>query len=135
MNPGNPKPDSNENGCRRRGRGRPRVPRSICGDFGNFRCYGPLCRRGDGEDSSVTLYPEEIEIIRLVDFEGYDQESAASEMGISRKTLWRDLHDARRKIADALVNGKMIHIRGCRIEMEGECPENVSGDEKEGDFS
>ena len=70
-----------------------------------------------------------------MDLGGYDQESAAAEMGISRKTLWRDLHDARRKIADALVNGKMIHVRGCRREMEGECPENVSVEERDGDLS
>ena len=81
----------------------------------------------------VTLYPEEIGIIRLIDLMGYDQESAAKEIGVSRKTLWRDLHDARRKIADALVNGKMIRVVGCRREMEGECPENniLQDDEKD----
>ena len=124
-------PNSNGSGCRRRGRGRPRVPRSIGGDPGRFRCYGPLCRRTDGEDSIVTLYPEEIEIIRLVDLKGYNQESAAAEIGVSRKTLWRDLHAAREKIADALVNGKTIHVMGCGIEKKGECPENINISEDE----
>jgi predicted DNA-binding protein (UPF0251 family) len=133
MNPGNPDPNSSGAGCRRRGRGRPRVPRTVCGEPGNFHCYGPLCRRCEGEEMVVTLYPEEIGIIRLIDLMGYDQESAATEIGVSRKTLWRDLHDARRKIADALVNGKMIRIAGCRREMKGECPENniLQDDEKD----
>jgi len=123
-------PNSNGSGCRRRGRGRPRVPRSIGRNSGNFRCYGPLCRRIDGEDVVVTLHPEEIEIIRLIDIEGYNQESAAAEVGVSRKTLWRDLHDARRKIADALVNGKTIHVMGCGFEKDGECPERIPESEE-----
>ncbi len=59
------------------------------------------------------MHQEELEAIRLVDLLGHDQESAAMFMGVSRKTLWRDLHDGRRKIADALVNGKRIIIHGC----------------------
>lgn len=113
--------DFNPNGCRRRGRGRPRIPRSIGIEPGQFRCYGPLCRRSGGEDSVVILDPEELEIIRLVDLKGLDQESAAAEIGVSRKTLWRDLHTAREKIADALVNGKSIHIRGCGWDESGRC--------------
>ncbi|MBN1431828.1 MAG: DUF134 domain-containing protein [Methanomicrobiaceae archaeon] len=116
-------PGTNGGGCRRRGRGRPRVPRSIEGDPRHFRCYGPLCRRTDGKDAIVTLSPEEIEIIRLIDLSGLNQESAASEIGVSRKTLWRDLHEARRKIADALVNGKTIHVVGCSREKEDVCPD------------
>jgi len=33
-------------------------------------------------------------------------------MGISQKTLWNDLTSARKKIADAIVNGKPIRIEG-----------------------
>ena len=33
-------------------------------------------------------------------------------MGTSRKTLWRDLKSGRRKIVDALINGKAIEISG-----------------------
>lgn len=120
-------------GCRHRGRGRPRVPRTIGGDAGAFRCYGPLCRRGSsgGPEGSVTLFPEEIEIIRLVDLEGYDQESAATEMGVSRKTVWRDLHGARKKVADAIVNGKTICIEGCGRMEGGMCPKQPDdGDEE-----
>ena len=55
---------------------------------------------------------EELEAIRLTDLEGLTQEQAAERMGISRRTFWNDLTEARKKIALALVNGKAIHIKG-----------------------
>jgi len=33
-------------------------------------------------------------------------------MGVSRKTLWNDLHRARKKVTNALVNGYTIRIEG-----------------------
>ncbi|MBP2146822.1 putative DNA-binding protein (UPF0251 family) [Methanofollis sp. W23] len=102
-----------------RGRGRPRAHRMIRGGTA-FRCFGPLC--GQPEEV-VPLRPEEVEVLRLVDLEGLDQTAAAESMGISRKTLWRDLHRARRKVADALVHGKAIRIAGCRRQEEDGCPE------------
>ncbi len=68
------------------------------------------------------LNPDEIELIRLIDLEGLLQEEAAEKLGVSRKTAWRDLHEARRKIADALVNGKGIEMTGCKKAAEGHCP-------------
>lgn len=105
------------NECSRRGR--PRVRRIIAGSS-ESRCYKPCCCEGDGE--GITLQPEEIELIRLIDLEGLEQEEAAEKLGVSRKTAWRDLHDARRKIADALVNGKGIQMGGCTKAAEGQCP-------------
>lgn len=64
------------------------------------------------EINTVTLTLEELEAIRLVDLEGLDQQSAASEMGVSRKTLWNDLKSARRKVAIALIKGYAIKIEG-----------------------
>jgi len=104
----------------RRGRGRPRARRRI-GDPGAFRCFGPLCGR---PDEVVVILPEEVEALRLVDLSGLEQEEAARTLGVSRKTLWRDLHEARAKVADALVNGKTIRIAGCGREREEGCPED-----------
>jgi predicted DNA-binding protein (UPF0251 family) len=84
------------------------------------RCYRPCCREIEGEE--IRLHPEEIELLRLIDLEGLEQEEAAERMGISRKTAWRDLHDTRRKIADALINGKGIEMAGCIKAAEGRCP-------------
>lgn len=105
------------NECPRRGR--PRVRRIIAG-APESRCYKPCCHEGNGE--GITLQPEEIELIRLIDLEGLEQEEAAEKLGVSRKTAWRDLHEARRKIADALVNGKGIEMGGCTKAAEGCCP-------------
>jgi predicted DNA-binding protein (UPF0251 family) len=60
----------------------------------------------------VLLSLEELEVVRLTDLEGLDQEGAAKRMGISRRAVWDDLQNARRKIAEALVKGKAIEIKG-----------------------
>jgi predicted DNA-binding protein (UPF0251 family) len=85
------------------------------------RCYKPCCH-ADDEAPEVVIQPDEIELIRLIDLEGLEQEEAAETLGVSRKTVWRDLHDARKKIADALVNGKGIGMGGCSRMAEGRCP-------------
>ncbi len=54
----------------------------------------------------------ELEALRLVDLLGLSQEEAAANMGVSRKTLWRDLTSARRKLVEALINGWAIQISG-----------------------
>lgn len=55
---------------------------------------------------------DEFEVIRLVDGEGWDQESVASQMGVSRPTVTRILASARSKIADMLVYGQALVIQG-----------------------
>jgi predicted DNA-binding protein (UPF0251 family) len=64
------------------------------------------------EIEAVFLSLEELEAIRLADLEGLEQEEVAQRMGVSRRALWEDLQYARMKIADALVSGKAIEIRG-----------------------
>jgi hypothetical protein len=56
-------------------------------------------------------YPE-IEALRLVDYEGMTQEEAAIQMGISRRSLWSDVNNARKKVAYALSNGCALQITG-----------------------
>jgi hypothetical protein len=70
----------------------------------------------------ISLRPDEVEILRLVDLDGLEQEEAAVHLGVSRKTAWRDLHTARRKVADALVHGKIIEVAECPRRKEGLCP-------------
>lgn len=52
----------------------------------------------------------ELEAFRLVDFEGLSQEEAAQRMGVSRGTVWRLVKRARQKVAQALSEGRPIHI-------------------------
>ncbi|AKB24157.1 HTH DNA-binding protein [Methanosarcina sp. MTP4] len=42
-------------------------------------------------------------------------------MGVSRKTFWKYLQNARQKAADAFVNGKTIEISGGEYVNSGEC--------------
>ena len=107
-------------GVMRRCRGRPRVNRHI--DLGEPpRCYAPRCWISPAQEF-ISLRPEEVEILRLVDLDGLEQEEAAGRLGVSRKTAWRDLHEARRKVADALVHGKVIEVAKCERRQEGNCP-------------
>lgn len=55
---------------------------------------------------------EELEAIRLKDLEGLEQEECARRMEVSRPTFQRILLSAREKLADSLINGKIIHIEG-----------------------
>jgi predicted DNA-binding protein (UPF0251 family) len=60
----------------------------------------------------IQLSIEEAEAIRLKDIEGLVQEKCADRMKISRPTFHRVLYSARKKVADALLNGKAIRIEG-----------------------
>jgi len=64
------------------------------------------------ELETTTLSLDEVEAIRLADYEGLYQEEAAERMKISRQTFGNIVSSARRKIADAVINGKAIRIEG-----------------------
>ncbi len=74
----------------------------------------------------VCLSLEEAEAIRLKDIEDLDQGQAATSMNISRPTYQRVLESARKKVADALLNGKAIKIDGGNFEFQ-EAPPGASG--------
>jgi predicted DNA-binding protein (UPF0251 family) len=60
----------------------------------------------------VVLTVDEFEAVRLKDLEGLEQTEASDRMKISQPTFFRLLDSARKKIADAIVNGKAIKIEG-----------------------
>ncbi|WP_027357857.1 DUF134 domain-containing protein [Desulforegula conservatrix] len=68
----------------------------------------------------VTLTVDECEAIRLADLENLSQEDAGEKMGISRATFGRIIQQARKNVADAIINGKAIRIEGgnYRIDMQ-----------------
>ena len=65
----------------------------------------------------ICLLVEELEAIRLKDAEGLEQEECGRLMKISQPTFHRVLESARRKIAEALIQGKAIRIEGGNFEM------------------
>lgn len=63
-------------------------------------------------EKPVTISIDEYEVIRLIDLEGCTQEECAAQMHVSRSTIQNIYESARRKAADALVNGKQLRISG-----------------------
>ena len=66
---------------------------------------------GDAIDMTV----DELEVLRLCDLEGLNQEEVAQCMGIARATVAAICSRAHRKVANALVNGRSIVIEGGNI--------------------
>ncbi|MGE4296005.1 MAG: DUF134 domain-containing protein [Campylobacterales bacterium] len=87
-------------------RGRKKIERSL-----NFR---PLCRRYGPLDKTATdslqLRHDELEALRLADFEGLYHEACADRIGTSRTTFSRILKSARYKIAQMLLFGRALEI-------------------------
>ena len=65
--------------------------------------------------SEIVMNIDEYEAIRLADLEGLSHEEAAQEMGISRPTFTRLLDSAHSKLAEMLVKGKRLVIRGGNV--------------------
>ncbi len=63
-----------------------------------------------GRPDEVELSLDQFEAIKLADFQGFSQSDGAMAMHVSRPSFGRILREARFKIADALVNGKIIKI-------------------------
>lgn len=60
----------------------------------------------------VVLEADELEALRLGDYEGLYHEEAATRMEISRATFSRIIERARKKVVDALLHSKSIHVTG-----------------------
>jgi len=69
------------------------------------------------ELNNVILTIGEFEAIRLNDLEELDQTKASDKMNISQPTFHRLVKTARKKITDAIVNGKTIKIEGGNFHM------------------
>lgn len=69
------------------------------------------------ELQEIILSLEEYESLRLIDLENIEQEKAGKMMKISQPTLSRILKSARKKVSDAIINGKAIRIQGGNYEV------------------
>jgi predicted DNA-binding protein (UPF0251 family) len=58
----------------------------------------------------VSLGLDELEAMRLADYDGLYHEEAATSMNVSRATFGRIISEARRKVADAIIHGKALTI-------------------------
>ena len=62
------------------------------------------------ELKQIPLQRDELEALRLCDYEGLIQEEAGVRMGVSRGTVQRILTSARRKVAEALSTGGALVV-------------------------
>ncbi len=76
---------------------------------------------------AVELAPDELEAIRLADYEELYQEQASERMGVSRQTFGLIVARARKKIAEALTHGKAICIEGITQPAPVKEPEEFKG--------
>ncbi len=67
------------------------------------------------ELKEVNLEVDEIEALRLCDLKKMGQTEASKKMGVSQSTFQRILSSARKKIAEALIEGKAIKIKNNSI--------------------
>ncbi len=88
------------------------------------KCFSPkgvpFCKL-----EKIMLNPDELESIKLADYDLLYQSDAADKMGISRQTFGNIINSAHKKIADALLNGKAICLKGeCdkKVIQQFECP-------------
>lgn len=90
--------------------------RYVCAEF-KYNFIKPTA-----EDKNCTeLQTDELEALRLCDYEGMDQEMAAHSMNISRGTLQRILYAARHKVTEALIEGRGIVITGGNYKVSSGC--------------
>ncbi len=89
---------------------RPRTLRRVW-RIPNVTYFKPAGMRMMSLDEAV-LTIDEFEAIRLKDYEGLDQTESAKKMNISQPTFQRLYESARKKIADAIINGKALRIEG-----------------------
>ncbi|MFR5875738.1 MAG: DUF134 domain-containing protein [Eubacterium sp.] len=108
---------------------RPKKSRCICAfpksmEFKPFGEYAEI----------IDLTFDEYEAFRLIDYLDFSQEECARQMEVARSTVAAIYQSARKKIADAIVNGKALEIHGGDVELCpshgnccGRCGQNICG--------
>ena len=87
---------------------RPRKNRMVC-DLPEAGGFQPAERSGL---PSIVLTVDEYETLRLIDREGLSQAQCGTHMGVARTTVQLIYASARKKVADALVEGRGLRIQG-----------------------
>ena len=80
-----------------------------------YVCRMPKCGRftpSEAANGEIVLTVDEYEVIRLIDLENNTQEDCAGQMHVARTTVQGIYETARRKLAQAIVEGKAIVIAG-----------------------
>ena len=72
---------------------------------------------GEPHSEPVTIGLDELEVLRLLDRENLSQQQCAVRMQVSRPTVARMYENVRKRLAEALTEGKSIHLAGGDIQV------------------
>lgn len=86
---------------------RPRKYRRVC-SYPRCTSFKPCGR--DGQTVIMTI--DEYEVIRLIDLEGFTQEQCSEQMEVARTTVQAIYGNARKKLAQCIVEGRPLQIDG-----------------------
>ena len=89
---------------------RPRKMRTVC-CIPQDHSFGPKFVANEPENT-ITMSIDEYESIRLIDLVGLTQEQCAIQMNVARTTVQSIYSEARKKIADAIINRKWLVVTG-----------------------
>lgn len=89
---------------------RPKKMRKVC-KIPNNNKFGPIDKNLSCKDF-IIMTIDEYETIRLIDYETLTQQECSEQMNIARTTVQGIYSEARKKIAQALVEEKGIRIKG-----------------------
>ena len=103
---------------------RPVKARRVCG-FPDTLQFGPKPEYVEREESKpVVLSVDEYEVIRLIDYEGLNQQEASKQMNIARTTVQSIYSQGRKKLAQMLVESRELLISGGNFRLcngQGRC--------------
>lgn len=78
-------------------------------------CFAPLGAKA-GELAEIVMTLDELEAVRLVDLEKKYHSEAALSMGVSRQTLGNIVESGRAKMAEAVIKGRLLAVRGGAVQ-------------------
>ncbi|MBE6996855.1 MAG: DUF134 domain-containing protein, partial [Ruminococcaceae bacterium] len=107
----------------------PRRPRCRC--IGGYPDHWAFSPDEAAEGEPIIMRLDEFETIRLLDKEGLTQEQCAARMGVARTTVTAIYESARRKLAEALIDGRRLVLRGGSYRLGDQGTEHIT--EKETD--
>lgn len=101
---------------------RPQKSRRIC----CYPDYWSFAPDQDKANETITMSLDEFETIRSIDHHGKTQEECARDMNVARTTVTAIYDSARKKLAQALVEGRRIVISGGNYTLDSTISEEIS---------
>ena len=101
---------------------RPQKSRRIC----CYPDYWSFAPDQDTANDTVVMSLDEFETIRLIDYQSKTQEQCAQEMNVARTTVTAIYDTARKKLAQALVEGRRIIISGGNYTLDNTISEEIA---------